>query len=591
MPGHAAGSDGCGIDAKRGHFGARLLHWSMNELILGIWDGHDAGAALVRDGVILAAINEERLTGRKHAGGFPARSIHACLRIAGVAPGDVSLVAASTTDAAKTLTRWAPTLRDQYYALRRRKCRPGMLARWKKMAKYEITLVPGNALTRRLSDARIRRQAAHMGLDAPVAWTGHHEAHAASAALCSGFDAATVVTLDGIGDALSGSVSIWRDGTLRRLSAIAGRDSMGIFFEHVTNLLNMRELEDEGKVMALANYAFPVPDDENPLLDLLTVEGTDVRCVHGPVRLYRLLADVLYRFPSEQFAYMAQRVLELRIPALVSNAVKAAGCPRVCLAGGVASNVKANMLVRGLPCVEDLFVFPHMGDGGLAVGAALAAGNERFNWKGVALADVALGPAYGDGEIADALNAAGLPHRRSTALAAEVAEAIHLGAIILWFQGRTEYGPRSLGNRSILARPDEPGIRDRLNLALKQRVWYQPFCPSILESDAPRFLAGYRAPNRFMTEAFRTTRDGAHALAAAMSIDGTCRPQIVADGSGPFATLLAAVRRSTGIGAVLNTSMNIHGEPMVNSPAEAVSVFQRSGADILAIGPFIVRKS
>ncbi len=557
--------------------------------ILGIWDGHDAGAAVLHDGRILAAVNEERLTRRKLEIGFPRQSVACCLDVAGVRADDIAGVALSTWDVAKTLTRFAPVLRNQYYALRRRRMPPTMFSRLKKYSKYLLTLVPGGAATRALGACLVRRDLRACGVAAPLHWLAHHEAHAAAAALCSGFVEATVLTLDGIGDSISGSVSVWRAPRLEHIANMRGRDSLGIFFEHVTNLMNMRELEDEGKVMALANYALPVPDAHNPMLTWFSCDDLTVRCRFGPLRLHHALAQLLYQVPSEQFAFMAQRTLEVFVTRLVRNAVAHTGIPAVCLAGGVASNVKVNMLVRELDCVRDVFVFPHMGDGGLAVGAALALGNRLYQWPGAALDDVFLGPECADGKMAEALAAAHCEYARMEAPWEIAADALAHGETVLWFDGRMEFGPRALGHRSILTRADDPALRDRLNLQLKQRVWYQPFCPSILAADAPRLLENYRGPNRFMTEAYRTTTEGRHVLVAAISIDGTCRPQIVDVRDGAYAKLLQAVRARIGVGAVLNTSMNIHGDPMVNTPAEAVDVFLRSGADMLVLGPFVAR--
>ncbi|MGC4085963.1 MAG: carbamoyltransferase C-terminal domain-containing protein [Vicinamibacterales bacterium] len=162
----------------------------------------------------------------------------------------------------------------------------------------------------------------------------------------------------------------------------------------------------------------------------------------------------------------------------------------------------------------------------------------------------------------------------------------------MWFQGGMEYGPRALGHRSVLARPDRADLRDRLNLVLKRRVWYQPFCPSMLESDAARLLSDWDGgTNRNMTMAYEVVRDQRCRMAGVMSVDGTCRPQIVADDAqGPFAALLRRARELWQVGVVLNTSYNIHGEPLVCAPADAVDVFVRSGADALAIGPFLVQR-
>ena len=186
----------------------------------------------------------------------------------------------------------------------------------------------------------------------------------------------------------------------------------------------------------------------------------------------------------------------------------------------------------------------------------------------------------------------GLLRNPAENLACRVADLLTEGKIVMWFQGRMEYGPRALGHRSVLARPDSPRLRDRLNLVLKRRVWYQPFCPSMLESEAPRVLSDWTGGrNRSMTMAYEVSESYRDHLAGVISIDGTCRPQIVPEAeTSDFAQLLREGRRRWGVGAVLNTSFNIHGEPLVCSPSEAVDVFRRSGADALAMGPFLVHR-
>jgi carbamoyltransferase len=253
------------------------------------------------------------------------------------------------------------------------------------------------------------------------------------------------------------------------------------------------------------------------------------------------------------------------------------------------SNVKATRRIRLLPEVDEVFVFPHMGDGGLPLGAAVIAATSLGEPVRLDLTHLDLGPAYDRSAIESSLRAAGLPASTVDDLPGRVAGLLADGRIVMWFQGAMEYGPRALGCRSVLARPDRPDLRDRLNLALKRRVWYQPFCPSMLESEAPRLLADWTGgPNRAMTMAYEVAREYRSHLAGVMSIDGTCRPQFVAADAGPFAELLTEARRRWQVGAVLNTSFNIHGEPLVCSPDEAVDVFLRSGADALAIGPFLV---
>ena len=564
------------------------------KLILGIWDGHDAGAALVKGDRLLSAVNEERLSRRKLEVGFPEKSIAACLQIAGVRPADLSTVALSTSDFSKTLTRVFPKLKEEYYQMRRRKKVPGLLYPLKKAMKYRLTELPSSAPTRWLSRRAVARQLASLGLgNVPLVLVDHHAAHAADAAFCSGFERALVLTIDGIGDGLSGS--IWRlgGGKLERLAELSGRSSFGIFFEHVTNLMNMRELEDEGKVMALANYAYPVPDAHNAMLDFFSVDGLRVRCRYSSMGMYRELKKLLWRFPPEQFAYMAQRTLEVKIVELVREAVRVTGERNIAYAGGVASNVKVNMLLREMEGVDELFVFPHMGDGGLAAGAALWLNYERFGVSRVPLPNVYAGPGYGHAEIEKAL--AGYPQfavRRSNDVAAETAALIAGGEILMWFQGRMEFGPRALGSRSILARPDSIEMKDALNLRLKRRVWYQPFCPSMLDEDAWSVLERYDGKaNPFMTCAYRTKREKRHALAGVVNVDGTCRPQILRLGEqGRYADLLRRVKELTGFGIVLNTSFNLHGEPLVCSPLDALKTFAETDVNYIILDDLIVSK-
>jgi carbamoyltransferase len=562
-------------------------------IVLGIWDGHDSGAALLRDGRLHFAVNEERLTRRKLEVCFPARSIAACLAAAGLGPSDVQVVAASTTDPAKTLGRWWPGSKERYYALRRRQRRPGALGGLVRGAKYRMTEWAPGPVSRTLSRIALGRSLTACGLDAAaLRFVDHHEAHAAGAAWASGPDPRAVLTIDGLGDGLSATISSWRDGRLTRVAASPARSSLGVFFEHVTSLLNMRELEDEGKVMALADYAAPIADADNPLLDLVQVRDGVIETAVPGHALRRRLAAIHWQYANEQFAFLAQRVVERTVVALARDAVRLTGLSRLALAGGVVSNVKATRQARLCADISDVYVMPHMGDGGLALGAAVVAATDAGDAVALDLDRMGLGHGFEPVEMEAALRAAGLCGQRVEGLATRVAARLEAREIVMWFQGRMEYGPRALGHRSVLARPDRLDLRDRLNLVLKRRVWYQPFCPSMLESERPRLLVdwtGDRNPN--MTMAYAVAPVHRLSLVGVTSIDGTCRPQFVPDDDpSEFAALLKEAKSRWGTGVVLNTSYNIHGEPLVCTPAEAVSVFLRSGADALAIGPYLVER-
>ncbi len=558
--------------------------------ILGIWDGHDAGAALIKGDKILFAINEERLTRRKLEIAFPVRSIRACLNQTGTACDEIAEIAVSTSDVAKTLSRVIPSLKEEYYQIRRRKKGPERSSVIKKKMKYRLTEYPPSSLTRWVSRRNLRSRLRSLGFESfRLHLTDHHLSHAVPAAVCSGFEKGLVITLDGLGDGLSGSVSRYEKGRLERISGISARHSLGIFFEHVTNLMNMRELEDEGKVMALANYAYPVDDAQNPMMDLIRVKGLSMRCRHGSLGMYEALKKILWHFPSEQFAHMAQRTLERRILELAKNAMNATGMNHLSLAGGIFSNVKVNRLLRMLPDLRQCHVFPHMGDGGLALGAALVVNHQLNLVRQVPLTDLCLGPRYRDEEIKDVLKTSGLSFRKSREMVKETAEIIARGGIVFWFQGRMELGPRALGARSILARPDSLAIKDALNLRLKKRVWYQPFCPAMREADAAEILADYDGPlNRFMTMAYMVREDKRDCVRGVINVDGSCRPQIVGDENPIYRDLLEEIRRLTGHGILLNTSLNLHGEPVVCSPQDAVKTMLDTGNEYMAIGNFLV---
>lgn len=558
--------------------------------ILGIWDGHDSGAAIVKNDKILVAINEERLSRRKLDIGFPQRSILACLEHLNLVPNEIQCIAASTSDFAKTLTRIFPSMRKEYYLLRRRKKAPGIFSGLKKLSKYKLTEIGPTCVTKYISKVVLMRELRKSGFtNTKIYLIDHHLCHTATAAFCSGFKECAIVSLDGIGDGLSGSISVLKDHKLSLVNTISGKTSLGIFFEHVTNLLNMRELEDEGKVMALANYAFPIRDEENPLLDFFNIDGVDVIAKYSSIRMYKKLKEILWGCPSEQFAYLAQRTLEIKVPELVRNVMTKTGQQNIALAGGVFSNIKINMLIRELPDMSGCFIFPHMGDGGLALGAALCANYDSHQVTSYNFDNVFLGTEYKDDVVEQILIKHRLQFEKKDDIAYDVAHLIAKNEIVFWFQARMEYGPRALGHRSILALPDSEKIKNQLNLKLKMRVWYQPFCPSVLEEDAEMILESYSGePNRYMTMAYSLKPEWVDRLKGITSIDGTCRPQIVDKEDNIFYKLLKKVKELTGIGVILNTSLNIHGDPMVCSPEDAVDAFIKTKNDYMAINNYLV---
>lgn len=584
------------------------------DAIIGVWDGHDAGAALVIDGRVVLALNEERLSGRKLDVGLPVLAL-AAVRDAARAAGARHLAYAPTTsDPAKTLTRLLPSLKENYYKLRRRLVPPGPLHGLKSRAKYSLTQLPTSSLFR----AFTRRHFARVLGAAPVDihLVDHHAAHAASAAYWPSWHSdALIVTLDGIGDGESGSIWRWSeaDASLTPLLSIPGSASFGLFFEHVTNELQMRPLEDEGKVMALATFAAESPLEKNPFLRWFSLTTAQpechvlrdtphpdrlpiLRCSVAPSAMAAAVRDIVWCTPREAVARMAQQTLEQLVPRLFSQLATATGVHAFGYAGGVASNIKVNRLIRTAPGVDRLEICPAMGDGGLALGAALAVSRALTGRRPAPFTDFRLGRDHGDlGAAAEQIAAArAATLSRPADIAAAVADLVARGEIVMWAQGRMELGARALGARSIAARADSTAARDDLNLRLKRRVWYQPFCPSLLATEAPRLLADFRGDrdlNRHMTMGFLTTPAGRAALAGAIGPDGSCRPQLVAaDPADPWYRLLEHVRALTGTGAVINTSLNMHGKPMSDTADGVVEAWLESGVQHLALGSALLSK-
>ena len=546
--------------------------------VLGLWDGHDAGAALLEDGNIIYAANEERFTKRKLEMKFPYNSIRAALDYAQIKPADIENVAYTTTEFTKTLERIYPRMKEKYYLFRRRKIPKPRFEGFMHNLKYSMTGVGILPLCNPISSSIISRQLRHMGFrNFKLKAVEHHTAHASTAAFTSGFKKSLVITLDGLGDGLSGSVSTFDNGKLERHISIPARDSLGIFFEQVTNIIGMRELEDEGKVMAMADYSYPFDFENNRLKDMFRVEGTVISAKYNARKQFAKLQSIGWQIPREQFSYMAQQLLENIVVKFVSNVVDRFSIGDVVLAGGLFSNIKANMKIRKLENVKHWYVFPHMGDGGIALGSALYA---DYELNGSTSHDFS---AYLGNDYDAETTMQALKKDRSLETAKEshaeqarhAAELISNGNYVFWFQGRMEYGPRALGDRSILAPPDSESVKEKLNLYVKRREWFQPFAPSVLEEDLARVVdydsKGY---DRYMTMAYKVKDSPMDATKSVVNVDYSARPQAVGQENPNYRELLDNMKRLTGYGLVLNTSFNLHGMPIVMTPEDAIATMK-----------------
>ncbi|MBY0514484.1 MAG: hypothetical protein K2P78_11300 [Gemmataceae bacterium] len=425
------------------------------------------------------------------------------------------------------------------------------------------------------------------GLDrVPLRRFHHHDTHAANSFHASGYDRALAVTLDGYGSGCCGGVyAVGPDG-IRVLHRFAFPNSLGIFYEHVTSGLGFKPSRHEGKIVGLASYGNPKLLAD-VLLDRFDTTNGDIRIRGGmDHHITRALAG---RFAKRDVAAAYQFVLEEVARRAISYWVAKTGHTRVVVSGGVHANVKLNQRIREIPGVEAVFVYPNMGDGGCGTGAAmLAFGHERMPKEG--FDTVYFGPDYTEADIRAALDADGLKYERHDDVEERVAGLLAENAIVGRFNGRMEYGPRALGNRSVLYPAREPEVNQWLNKQLG-RTEFMPFAPACLASAAPRLfknLTGCEKTAEFMTVTFDCTDEMKRHSPAAVHVDGTARPQLVTPRSNPsFHRILSAYEARTGIPVLINTSFNMHEEPIVGSPQDAVRAFLLGNVDYLAAGPFL----
>lgn len=427
---------------------------------------------------------------------------------------------------------------------------------------------------------------AGFGLQGKIKRMDHHLSHAANSFLTSGFERALCITLDGYGTGLAGSVSEGRDGKIHRLHGIEFPHSLGSLYEQVTSSLGYRPGRHEGKIVGLASYG-----DPQVLADILL---SRIEQTPGNFRIFesnniffsRYLAS---KFPKIDVAAAYQRVLEVVATNFVRHWVKETGIDTVVLSGGVTANVKLNQRIFEIEGVNHIYVYPNMGDGGCGTGAAL-----YHSWPGgtkESIASAYLGPDYSETEIAGELDNAGLDFSRPQHLAAEVAQLIHAGKVVARFDGRMEYGPRALGNRSIMYHAREPEVNQWLNKRLG-RTEFMPFAPCTLYEARERYfhnIKGAEHTAEFMTITFDCTDEMKQQCPAAVHVDGTARPQLIKREVNPgYYDIIKEYEKLSGIASLINTSFNMHEEPIVCSPADAIRAFLQGNLDYLAIGPFLV---
>jgi carbamoyltransferase len=547
---------------------------------------HDSSACLVRDGEVMFAVAEERLSRVKHDARFPVLSIRACLEFAKLQPKDLDFVCFGWS-APGALYR-----HDLGCYLRGRQ--PASYLNLLNSTRYFASMWHQSGGQERFEDAFGPTKSRMRFVD-------HHLAHAISAYAYSGFEDAAIVIVDGRGAWEASSLWHGRGGRLEHIETIPWPNSLGLFYASFTEYLGFRPNSDEWKVMGLAPYGGPGVDlrafiqpDENPYRvapRLLLGNGTGstaaIAARLGPRRVPESEIDDR----CKNVAFAVQDCCERAMLRLAQRAVEKTGCRNVCLAGGVALNSKANGKILSSGLAAQIFVQPASGDDGVCLGAALAPYLDNGQAMPVhKMRHAYFGPQFTEEEIEKALRTYKLRCSRLDDPAKTAAELLAGGKIVGWFQGRMEFGPRALGNRSILADARDPEMNAKVNNAVKFREWWRPFAPAMLAEVAGDYLeSATDSPFMILTAQVKPEKRGV--IPAVTHVDGSARPQTVeADLNPLFWKLIKEFGCRTGVPVVMNTSFNLRGEPIVTTPTDAVRTFFSSGMDALVIGSYLVEK-
>ncbi|MFQ5580524.1 MAG: carbamoyltransferase [Nitrospiria bacterium] len=540
-------------------------------IILGIthpisWNN---AACILVDGRLVAMVEEERLNRIKHAPRMAAKmAMDYCLTQAGATLDQVDYVAVGFDSA----------MRAALGNLQSEKFFAGLnqAAQWfRDGITYERQLPLGGYVRDR------------------IIFVNHHRAHAASTFFASGFPEANILSLDGSGGGESGILGVGRGTEIEILKTVSNRRSWGLLYEEITEALGFRRHSGEGKVMGLAAYGEPDPEG----LPFIDWDG-DIPVI-DPAGRKTFMAKLAPRHKDDpitsthkNLAATLQDTLERAAQMMAEWLHQQTGLRRLCLAGGTALNCSMNGKLALLPWVDDIFIQPAAHDAGTALGAALMVYVEQTgqppDWR---MEHAYWGPEYDNEMIETALRGfTGIRYYRSDDIFAETADLLKEGHIVGWFQGRLEVGPRALGSRSILANPSMADMKDVINNKVKHREPWRPFAPSVLEEYVGRYIDP-PLPSPYMILAFDTNASTQMELISATHIDGTCRPQTVSRKTNPrYWELIKRFEERTGVPAVLNTSFNVDGQPIVNTPYEAIDTFLNCGMDVLAIGDYLVWK-
>jgi len=581
---------------------------------------HDAAAALLRDGQLVAAAEEERFSRVKHDYNFPKNAIQFCLETGGIRGSDLDYVVFFEKPFRK-LDRILASVLQTYPRS------------WKVFRESMITWMIDKLWVASTLES-------DLGVDRDkVLFCEHHLSHAASAYLCSPFEEAAILTVDGVGEWVTAAYGVGHGNEIRLTSQMEFPHSLGLLYSAFTAFLGFEVNEGEYKVMGMAPYGQPRYVDKVRKLVHQNADGSffldmDYFCFHHSTdRMFNSRFVDLFGDPrppkmlfftestgypkyfgdrppdykelsrlNQRYADIAcsiQHVTEELLLGMARRVHSETGLKKLCFAGGVALNSVANSRILRETPFEKIYIQPSAGDGGGALGAALWAYNTLLGKPRVFKMDHAYwGRSYSSGEISSFLGQNNIPHSRienEDRLLDRVVDRLQEGKVVGWFQGRFEWGPRALGNRSILADARNPAMKDIVNSKIKFREPYRPFAPSVLAECAESYFelpdAAQHDPARYMLYVVPVRQAQRAILPAITHVDGTARPQTVFREQGSrYYSLIQRFGQATGVPVVLNTSFNLKGEPIVNTPANAFSTFSQSEMDCLVLGDFLVEK-
>lgn len=584
---------GANGDEKWGRGGANrgdVIREAIGVNVLGIGGySHDSAAALVCDGMLVAAVAEERLTRNKHQGGIPKEAVSFCLGQAGLTMADVDHVGAYMKPGLRVRRRLGYRTKQLHHG------------------PHYAAAYMGYELLHNLRYVRGLKEL--VGTRPKLHYMEHHPAHAASAFLVGPFEEAALLSVDYVGEFASTWMGVGRGASISSIGEIGYPHSLGVFYSGITDYLGFLRASDEYKVMGLASYGEPEFIDRFREIVREAPEGYALdlsyfTCHYRPGSKYGYFSKKfvdLFGPPRKKdepvvdrhaaVAASAQAVLEETVLRLAAKLYDQTGLKKLCMAGGVALNCAMNgRLLREGP-FDEIYIQPAAGDDGIAVGAAFRLYHDHSGVeRGFVMDHAYFGPEYGNPEIESALQRDGAAYRKFDAVEQEAATHLADGKIVGWFQGAMEFGPRALGARSILADPTRAEMKDRLNAEVKFREEFRPFAPSCLAERAPDYFEGC-ADSPFMLFVHSVRPERREEIPAVTHVDGTARVQTVTRDANPrYYKLIQVFERLRGVPVVLNTSFNVMGEPIVNTPEDALRCFRNTGMDVLVMGDFVVTK-